>query len=557
MDYFSLIQLKKEPFSNSPDPDFFYQAAGHVSCLQQVELVIRLRQGLAVVLGNVGTGKTTICRQLIRRLGTSPKTTTHLILDPGFASAREFLETITASFGLAPPEQRETDRQVKERIKAFLFDQAVTRERLVVLLIDEGQKLPQHCIEILRELLNYETNDAKLLQTVIFAQEEFRDQLAAMPNFTDRIACLYHLAPLDFHETREMIRFRIQQASDNQRMMPDLFNLPALFLIWRLTRGYPRKIVMLCSKALLAMIVQNSSRVGARLVLACHRRTRSSGRRWAAAALALLLAAGIFAAASRMRLPAPTTTALQPAARQQDTPQQQAAAPGPAPVVTKTHPAGRHQDSGTDQRQTTAASTETPAPQQAAAPNPASGKDAQPAREPHTTGRAGDTGPVPPAPPVPPGRIGQLRFRAGDSLSKMIARIYGRYTPANLRRVRQANPWLHDADTIGRGTAITFPATAPEAVPADGRYRVLLGTFSSLEAAYALVRHCQEALPPLRVLALFGRDGKLSYLVVAERSFADRASAERLQRRIEDLGQPAQLFRRWERGGILLTPPPE
>ena len=91
MDYFSILNLKKEPFSNSPDPKFFFQSRQHLDCLQKLELALRLHRGLNVIIGDVGTGKTTLCRQLIRKFADNEEIETHLILDPFFTDTSEFL----------------------------------------------------------------------------------------------------------------------------------------------------------------------------------------------------------------------------------------------------------------------------------------------------------------------------------------------------------------------------------------------------------------------------------------------------------------------------------
>ena len=94
MDYFRILNLSKEPFSNSPDPEYFFQSRQHLECLQKLELSLRLRRGLSVVIGDVGTGKTTLCRQLIRRFADENEVESHLILDPNFSSPSEFLATV-------------------------------------------------------------------------------------------------------------------------------------------------------------------------------------------------------------------------------------------------------------------------------------------------------------------------------------------------------------------------------------------------------------------------------------------------------------------------------
>ena len=272
MNYLSLLDLEKEPFSNSPDPDFFFASNQHMRSLQRLELAIRLRKGLSVALGEVGTGKTTICRRLIRRLGEGDgKVSVHLFLDPEFASPLEFLAAIAAAFGIGEIHDDSSEREIKEAIKQFLFREGVDQEKITVLIIDEGQKLPGFCLEILREFLNFETNQHKLLQIVIFTQLEFRQSLRERANFSDRIAELCTLGPLNFADTRRMILFRLRQAHGRSESH-NLFSFLAMVAIYWHTGGYPRKIVQLCSQTLLALIIQNKPMVTASLVRACWKR---------------------------------------------------------------------------------------------------------------------------------------------------------------------------------------------------------------------------------------------------------------------------------------------
>jgi len=125
MDYFRIIHLIKEPFSNSPDPEYFFQSRQHVDCLQKLELALRLRRGLNVVVGDVGTGKTTLCRQLIRRFAGEDDCETHLILDPHFSSSSEFLATVAEMFAGAKPTPDANDWQLKEIIKKHIFKKGV------------------------------------------------------------------------------------------------------------------------------------------------------------------------------------------------------------------------------------------------------------------------------------------------------------------------------------------------------------------------------------------------------------------------------------------------
>lgn len=278
MSYFEILNLDKEPFSNSPEPEFFFEAPQHVNCLQQLEISIRLRRGLNVVIGDVGTGKTTLSRMLIRKLHGDESVEFHLLMDPDFGGPIQFLAGVARMMGAVESAYGLTEWQLKEAIKQYLFRRGIDEDKVVVLIIDEGQKLPGFCIEILREFLNYETNRFKLLQIVIFAQSEFNAILERRENFADRMNVCLRLKPLDFTQMRRMIEHRIAQASQAGHE-PVEFTVPALAAIYLATGGVPRKVVMLCHQVILAMIVRNRSRAGWFLVQSCLRNRASHRRR--------------------------------------------------------------------------------------------------------------------------------------------------------------------------------------------------------------------------------------------------------------------------------------
>ena len=280
MDYFSILNFNKEPFSNSPDPEFFYHSQQHLDCLQKLELSLLLRRGLNVIIGDVGTGKTTLCRQLIRRFTQKEEMETYLILDPLFLYASEFLVTVVKLLTGKKPPAGCQDWQIKEYIKKYLFRKGVDEGKTTILLIDEGQKIPAFCLEILREFLNYETNEYKLLQIVIFAQSEFEKTARKYPNFADRISLYHQLQPLSFSDTRRMIKYRLEKSSKSDLKL-NLFTSPALWAIFRFTGGYPRKIINLCHHSVLTMIIQNRSRSNYFLVRKCARRIfKEKSHRW-------------------------------------------------------------------------------------------------------------------------------------------------------------------------------------------------------------------------------------------------------------------------------------
>jgi general secretion pathway protein A len=255
MSYYRLLGLEKEPFSTSPDPDFFYDSNQHHSALMRLMIEIRLKRGLSLILGDVGTGKTTLSRKIFQTLKEREDIIFHMILDPTYDTEELFLDSLVRTFKIEIKNSNPNILDFKEAIKEYLFKNCVEANRTIVLLIDEAQKLNTLSLEILRVLLNYETNEYKLLQVILLAQMEILPRLREMKNLTDRISLKYVLNPLDQQETKEMINFRLKAAGFNSSY--SLFSNEAIDEIYHYTQGYPRRIAMLCHNALKTMVMEN------------------------------------------------------------------------------------------------------------------------------------------------------------------------------------------------------------------------------------------------------------------------------------------------------------
>lgn len=253
MSYYTVLNLNKEPFSTSPDPYFFYPSFSHKQAIQRLEIAIRLRRGLSVILGDVGIGKTTLARALMQNLSQDRGFIFHMVLDPVYDSEFQFAANLAKLFGIKSSFRSAID--YKEAIERFLFKKCVDEENIVVLLIDEGQKLSISSLEILRTLLNYETNEYKLLQLVIIGQMELLPRVQRIKNFSDRISLKYILNPLDQTETRNMIEFRLKQAGLNSSQQ--IFTEKSMNLIYQYTQGYPRKIAILCHNILEELVMRD------------------------------------------------------------------------------------------------------------------------------------------------------------------------------------------------------------------------------------------------------------------------------------------------------------
>ncbi len=255
MSYFKVLGFEKEPFSTSPDPEFFYLSKEHEIALTNALIELRLRRGLSVILGDVGTGKTTLSRKLVQELKRREDFIFHIILNPSFDTESLFLAYLARNFEISLPVSSSLNvLELRESMERFLFQKGVTEGRTVTLIVDEAQKLNEMSLECLRLLLNYETNNFKLLQLVLLGQVELHSKIMGIPNFFDRISFKYSLNPLDYKETKELIEFRIRQAGFKSRT--HLFLDEAVKEIHQHARGYPRQITMLCHRLLKQMVIK-------------------------------------------------------------------------------------------------------------------------------------------------------------------------------------------------------------------------------------------------------------------------------------------------------------
>ena len=278
MSYHTLLGFKKEPFSTSPDPEFFYLTREHDLALTNILIELRLKRGLTVIFGDIGTGKTTLSRKLVQELKNRGDMIFHMILNPSFENEEQFLTSLARNFNIEfsqPNPSLSSILDLRDTIERFLIQKSVEEKQTIILIIDEAQKLNLTTLEVLRLLLNFETNEYKLIQLVLLGQLELYPKIINMPNFMDRISFKYTLNPLGPEETREMIHFRIKQAGYSSQM--ELFSDEAISEIYNFSRGYPRHITMLCHRALKELVLQNKETVDRLIVRDVIEKERQAG----------------------------------------------------------------------------------------------------------------------------------------------------------------------------------------------------------------------------------------------------------------------------------------
>jgi len=257
--YQEFYGLSTQPFSITPDPRFLFLSRRHREAYEHLLFGITQRKGFIQITGEVGAGKTTLCRAVLEELGESCDTA--LILNP-VMSGIQLLRSILHELGLS---DRGNDRvRLTRRLDQHLLERAAA-DRLVVLFIDEAQDLSDALLEEVRLLSNLETDDRKLVQIVLVGQPELRARLERphLRQLRQRILVRYHLGSLDRRETEAYIRHRLATAGSNGR---PTFSGVALWAIHRHSRGVPRLVNAICDTTLLAGYAERRDHLGLRQV---------------------------------------------------------------------------------------------------------------------------------------------------------------------------------------------------------------------------------------------------------------------------------------------------
>ncbi len=256
--------LREQPFAPTADPSYFCATRDHKACLYRLWNSIDERHGIALILGNYGTGKTTLLRKLMSGMASDPSKYNTAVLGSPIPSWTSFslLEAIVNQFQLRP-----SDRTFGAYMQALNEYLLANRNRVSTLIIDDAQNLNKRGqLELLRLAQNLETPQHKLLNLVCFAQLEWSRVLEAAPNFLQRANLVYTLSAFSVADLREMIEFRLKQAGAQFAHAPD-FGDAAIEVIHAFSEGNPRVAVGLCRNSLLLAAQLETRRVTVEMVL--------------------------------------------------------------------------------------------------------------------------------------------------------------------------------------------------------------------------------------------------------------------------------------------------
>lgn len=265
--YCQYYGLKERPFNVTSDPAFFFSSKKHKEAISHLLYGVSQRKGIIVLTGEIGTGKTTICRFFLNQVSKNVKTA--FILNPTFSEA-QLLESIVKDFGITP--RNNTKLGMVWELNNFLLRESEAGNNLV-LIIDEAQNLKPSLLEQIRLLSNLETEKDKLLQVILVGQPELNNRLNLydLRQLRQRIMVRYHIGPLDNDEIKLYINHRLEIAGAKNKLENNgiEFSDEAIGMISRFSDGTPRLINMVCDRALLAGFVSETRQIGLNIIKKC------------------------------------------------------------------------------------------------------------------------------------------------------------------------------------------------------------------------------------------------------------------------------------------------
>jgi len=257
--YREFYNLKEKPFSLTPDPQFLYLSEHHRTAIESLLYGINHRVGFMVVTGEIGTGKTTICRTLLERLDKNVKTA---VIFNSLLTGRELLESILQDFGY--PSRGKSRKELIDTLDTFLV-QRLSQGENTVLIIDEAQNLSISVLEQIRMLSNLETEKEKMLQIILLGQLEF-DHILKSPRLkqlNQRISIRLHLVPFTRSETESYIYQRLILGGARGSIT---FSKSALDNIYKFSKGIPRLINLCCDRSLMGGFVEQTCYIDRQII---------------------------------------------------------------------------------------------------------------------------------------------------------------------------------------------------------------------------------------------------------------------------------------------------
>ena len=268
MDYLNSIQCKNEPFAATSGKDL-YLSQPIREAFEKLTHSIRLGAGIHTVVGTNGTGKSTLISQLSEKFSADKNTIVLTVNNPQYSNLRQFLTTLAGAFRTLKVSSKIDDKKLQEGFNTFFHKQCLKQKKNLLLLIDNGHALPDFCLQALDNLYDHHTDCRRMLQTVICGEPSLQKKIKSTKEINSRIVFTITLKSFGFNETRELIRFHLDNAAADPNSPPSLFSISSQWAIYRLTQGNPKQIIDLCHLIVLTLIIENKKKADWFISLRC------------------------------------------------------------------------------------------------------------------------------------------------------------------------------------------------------------------------------------------------------------------------------------------------
>jgi len=514
--------------------------------------------GLQLVIGAAGSGKTTLLNQLLKKFGADSKTVVLLLDNPQFSDLQQFLVTLAGTFKTIKAPSAFDDILLQKAFNSFFYKQCLQEKKNVLLLIDNGQNLPDFCLTALNSFYDHHQDCRKLLQIVICGKTSLMRKINASKSLRSQVRFATVLKPLGFNDTRKFILFHLERTVPDFISTPGHFSIPAQWAIYHMTRGHPKKIIDLLHFIVLTLDIENRKKVDWFMALRCakqlipHRAKKIQILQAASlsAFAVLIVVLGLWSEQIK--------TLLTPQVGQQPevTTFQKVEPPAPQPR----EPVKTTQETPPPAELTEEQVAEVAPPENTAAIPDQPTSKAPIGQIPESelakimSAAEGVPEPQPDAFPgpvdmrvEPPEYLGDIITAPGDTFGDMIRGIYGpkSFNPDNVRRVMAANQDLKSPELLSVGYKVRFPAV-PVALPskAEEVWWVRITTQDNIQGAYRFLRQYQESLPPMLIIPSRDNSGHVLMNILLEEYFVNKESAQKAMQDLsaEIAAQPQVLY---------------
>jgi general secretion pathway protein A len=527
MDYLSSLQCKTEPFvSTSGSEIYLCQAVRDLT--EKLSHNIHLGAGLQLVIGLEGLGKTTLLNQLAQKFSADNKTVVLLISNPQFRDLQQFLITVAGIFKTINAPSGFDDNTFQKAFNSFFYKLYKQEKKTVLLLIDNGQNLPDFCLHALNSFYDYHPDCRYFLQTVICGEPSFQRKITTNKALNGRFYSTTAPKPFNFKDIRKLIRFHLEHAAADPGSPPTLFSIPAQWVIYRMAQGHPQKTIDLCHFIVLTLVIENRKKADWFLTLRSAelfipkraKKLQIIRTTFLSSLIVFMLVLGLWSEEIKTLNVSRHGHLLQVTVPQKVQPQETKPVK-PVEVTQKTYPSERTREAPP---KNSAIIKETQPPVVPAAseslPGTKSVLEPQPVYSPDFIDKR----------VKPPEYLGDIITAPGETFGDMVRRIYGpwSFNTENVKTILAVNPNLKSPELLHVGHKIRFPTIPVTLTPkAEEVWWVRIITYDNIQSAYRFLRKYRKSPPPLVIIPSRDESGQVLMNILLEEYFMDTESVQK------------------------------